>query len=110
MHEQVDERTALLRSGSVATAHDGDLDEIRRIESVKFDPNGDPECPLDWPMSYRWGIVALLAFMSFTTYILAEQEDSTRTDFDIQNFHLRWHRADCTTHRYGPRRPREQVR
>jgi hypothetical protein len=33
---------------------------------VEFDPNGDPENPLDWPQSYKLGVVALLALMSFT--------------------------------------------
>lgn len=26
----------------------------------------DPDDPLQWPSSYRWGIVALLALMAFT--------------------------------------------
>lgn len=33
---------------------------------VDFDPDGDAENPLDWPASYKWGIVALLAAMAFT--------------------------------------------
>lgn len=33
---------------------------------VDFDPNGDAENPRDWPNAYKWGIVTLLAFMSFT--------------------------------------------
>lgn len=33
---------------------------------VTFDPKGDPDNPLDWPVAYRWGIVGLLAFMAFT--------------------------------------------
>lgn len=33
---------------------------------VDFDPNGDLENPLDWPKAFKWGIVALLAFMAFT--------------------------------------------
>jgi len=33
---------------------------------VDFDPNGDSENPRDWPKLYKWGIVALLAFMAFT--------------------------------------------
>lgn len=35
---------------------------------VNFDPNGDPENPVDWPETYKRGIVALLALMAFTTY------------------------------------------
>ncbi|ORY70948.1 MFS transporter [Pseudomassariella vexata] len=33
---------------------------------VDFDPEGDEENPVDWPQAYKWGIVALLAFMAFT--------------------------------------------
>ncbi len=33
---------------------------------VDFDPSGDHENPQDWPKAYKWGIVALLAFMAFT--------------------------------------------
>jgi hypothetical protein len=34
---------------------------------VDFDPNGDPENPLEWSKTYKMGVVALLAFMAFTT-------------------------------------------
>jgi hypothetical protein len=34
--------------------------------TVNFDPDGDPDNPLDWSRSYRWGIVGLLACMAFT--------------------------------------------
>lgn len=33
---------------------------------VRFDPNGDPDNPLEWPIGYRWCITLLLAFMAFT--------------------------------------------
>lgn len=33
---------------------------------VDFDPNGDPDNPLDWPKAYKMGVVSLLALMSFT--------------------------------------------
>ena len=33
---------------------------------VRFDPNGDPDNPLEWSTRYRWGITFLLAFMAFT--------------------------------------------
>ncbi|KAK6212570.1 hypothetical protein LQW54_005155 [Pestalotiopsis sp. IQ-011] len=33
---------------------------------VTFDPEGDAENPLDWPSTYKWSIVGLLAFMAFT--------------------------------------------
>ena len=34
--------------------------------SVDFDPDGDAENPLEWPKTFRWTVVALLAFMAFT--------------------------------------------
>jgi hypothetical protein len=63
----MDERTPLIRSETNET--EGDFPELDRIESIKFNPVGDPDCPLDWPPAYKWGIVSLLAFMSFTTYV-----------------------------------------
>lgn len=36
---------------------------------VDFDPNGDLANPLEWPKAFKWGIVALLAFMAFTVYV-----------------------------------------
>ncbi len=36
---------------------------------VDFDPAGDSENPQDWPQAYKWGIVALLAFMAFTVCV-----------------------------------------
>ncbi|KAK6368188.1 hypothetical protein LTS17_009929 [Exophiala oligosperma] len=39
-----------------------DLDK----DIVTFDVDGDPENPEDWPNTYKWGVVALLAFMAFT--------------------------------------------
>lgn len=32
---------------------------------IDFDPNGDAENPVDWPKTFKSGIVALLAFMAF---------------------------------------------
>lgn len=43
-----------------------DLDK----DIVTFDVDGDPENPEDWPNTYKWGIVALLAFMAFTVFVL----------------------------------------
>jgi hypothetical protein len=63
----MDERAPLIRSITADTAEE-DFPELDCVESVKFDPAGDPECPLDWPWAYKWGVVSLLAFMSFTTY------------------------------------------
>ncbi|TAQ84242.1 hypothetical protein B7494_g7443 [Chlorociboria aeruginascens] len=33
---------------------------------ITFDPDGDPDNPVEWPNSYRWGVILLLAFMAFT--------------------------------------------
>ncbi|KAF7943857.1 uncharacterized protein EAE97_005927 [Botrytis byssoidea] len=33
---------------------------------VDFNPNGDPENPLEWPKAYHNGVILLLAFMAFT--------------------------------------------
>lgn len=41
-------------------------DQIDDKDIVGFDPNGDAENPLDWPATYKWDIVALLAYMAFT--------------------------------------------
>lgn len=44
-------------------------DDPSSKDIVDFDPNGDPENPMEWPQAYKWGIVALLAFMAFTVYV-----------------------------------------
>jgi hypothetical protein len=33
---------------------------------VDFDPNGDPDNPIEWPKGYKMGVVCLLALLSFT--------------------------------------------
>ncbi|KAI3390417.1 hypothetical protein diail_9729 [Diaporthe ilicicola] len=63
----MDETTPLLPDEVIAPVPRDD--QLRRVASkdfVDFDPNGDDENPLDWPQGYKWGIVALLAFMAFT--------------------------------------------
>lgn len=59
----MDETVPLLRDEALdvpikSSSSDSDI--------VDFDPKGDPENPRDWPNAYKWGIVTLLAFMSFT--------------------------------------------
>jgi hypothetical protein len=39
---------------------------IKNQSLVDFDPNGDPDNPLDWPKAYKMGVVSLLAFVAFT--------------------------------------------
>ncbi|KAI1453459.1 major facilitator superfamily transporter [Annulohypoxylon moriforme] len=41
-------------------------DDPASKDIVDFDPDGDAENPMEWPQAYKWGIVALLAFMAFT--------------------------------------------
>lgn len=38
-------------------------------DTVDFNPNGDPDNPLEWPAPFKRGIVALLAFTGFTVYV-----------------------------------------
>ena len=45
-----------------------ECDEGTRKDIVDFDPSGDAENPADWPASYKWGVVVLLALMAFTVY------------------------------------------
>ena len=59
----MDERQPLLRDGDADSEQNGN--DVKH-GVVRFDPNGDPLNPQDWPKAYRWGIVLLLAFMAFT--------------------------------------------
>lgn len=47
---------------------------------IDFERNGDSENPLDWPYSFKCGIVALLSFMGFTMYVAFQAK---------QNFQLK---------------------
>lgn len=61
----MDETTPLLPDAATAIpGEDQDHDAAKNI--IGFDPNGDPENPMDWPSAYKWGIVTLLAAMAFT--------------------------------------------
>lgn len=59
--EEQAEQEPLLHGEPIAQQQDNAKSNI-----VRFDPNGDPDNPLDWPVKYRWGITILLAFMAFT--------------------------------------------
>src|SRR5688572_5982634 len=37
--------------------------------TLKFDPNGDDDNPLEWSNAYKWAIVALLGLNAFTVYV-----------------------------------------
>ncbi|KXT01290.1 hypothetical protein AC578_2689 [Pseudocercospora eumusae] len=58
----VDETSPLLRSQCQFSDDHGASSK----NVVDFDPNGDPENPLDWPNTYKWCIVFLLALTAFT--------------------------------------------
>lgn len=64
----MDETTPLLPDEATAIPADDQqiLGAPASKDIVEFDPNGDPENPMDWPSAYKWGIVALLAAMAFT--------------------------------------------
>lgn len=36
---------------------------------VGFNPDHDPENPRNWPSRFKWGIVVLMSFASFTVYV-----------------------------------------
>ncbi|RYP30707.1 hypothetical protein DL767_006123 [Monosporascus sp. MG133] len=44
----------------------GRYDEQNSKDIVDFDPKGDAENPMEWPVAYKWSIVALLALTAFT--------------------------------------------
>ncbi|KXX75947.1 Polyamine transporter 3, partial [Madurella mycetomatis] len=49
-----------------APLRDGGADIAETITIVDFDPQGDPDNPLDWLTSFKWSVVGMLAFMAFT--------------------------------------------
>ncbi|RYP50392.1 hypothetical protein DL768_004067 [Monosporascus sp. mg162] len=44
----------------------GRYEEQNSKDIVDFDPKGDAENPMEWPVAYKWSIVALLALTAFT--------------------------------------------
>lgn len=60
------------KSGSPANGNGDSNGNVGHLldNVVDFDPNGDPDNPLEWPSAFKWGIVALLAFTAFTVYAL----------------------------------------
>lgn len=45
---------------------------------VGFEP-GDPADPVNWPRAYKWGIVALLAALAFTTFVRSSSLSISRS-------------------------------
>lgn len=63
----IDETQPLLGSHTtIAERAEADIVHGDSSNIVDFDPNGDPENPMEWPTAFKWSIVALLAFMAFT--------------------------------------------
>lgn len=57
------EREPLLSDGTKAHYY---FEANGKHKIIDFDPNGDPENPMDWPARFRWTVVFLLAFMAMT--------------------------------------------
>jgi hypothetical protein len=53
--------TPSLNNHVTESNHDAVYDSV-----VKFNPDGDPDNPMDWPQSYKRGVILLLAFVAFT--------------------------------------------
>jgi len=63
-----DEASPLLQNGHIQNAANTDSSTGKDVIIIDFDTNDDPENPITWPQTYKWCLVALLAFMSFTVY------------------------------------------
>lgn len=59
----MDEREPLLSDGTRVHYY---FEDNGKNKIIDFDPNGDPENPMDWPARFRWTVVFLLAFMAMT--------------------------------------------
>ena len=65
----VDENQPLLGGQEEDVAHRR-ADEVDALHGeIDFDPKGDVENPLEWPVAFKWSIVGLLALMAFTVYV-----------------------------------------
>jgi hypothetical protein len=62
----MDETQPLLSSPSPVNGHLAEPHGAGYDNVVEFNPNGDPDNPMDWPQSYKRGVILLLAFMAFT--------------------------------------------
>ncbi|KAJ4291667.1 hypothetical protein N0V90_009562 [Kalmusia sp. IMI 367209] len=47
---------------------------------------GDVENPREWPMAYKWGMVALLAFTAFTVFVTQARTFGTNADISTRTF------------------------
>lgn len=65
------ETEPLLRLCSNELVIDDPQEEENAYDDVAFNSDGDPDNPMNWPNSYRWGVITLLASMAFTVYSLS---------------------------------------
>ncbi|KAF9888743.1 hypothetical protein FE257_008318 [Aspergillus nanangensis] len=63
--QDVEENIPLMGDGD-AERQDEDYESYKKSDLIDFDPNGDPDNPLEWSQSSKRGIVALLAFAGFS--------------------------------------------
>lgn len=65
------ETDPLLRSRSNDQALIDDAQEEEdAFQDVEFQSEGCLDNPMNWPRSYQWGVIALLAFMAFTVSVV----------------------------------------
>lgn len=64
----------------LAPIEDGPIESTKHTEVIlDFDPNGDPENPREWPTTFKWFIVLLLACIAFTVYVHRSFTDNRTT-------------------------------
>lgn len=57
------------RSNTSQVLIDDPQEEEDAFQDVEFQSQTCYDNPLNWPQSYKWGVIALLAFMAFTVYV-----------------------------------------
>ncbi|OIW22498.1 major facilitator superfamily transporter [Coniochaeta ligniaria NRRL 30616] len=83
----VDENQPLLGASEDLARRQDEDDALHG--AIDFDPSGDPENPLEWPSAFKWGIVALMAFMAFTVTFtcISLVPVANRIAFDLNHGH-----------------------
>jgi hypothetical protein len=66
----MDETQPLLRSSSIERVIDDPQEEENVFNDEEFKSADCYDNPINWPNSYKWGVIALLAFMAFTVYVV----------------------------------------
>lgn len=83
----VDENQPLLAASEDLARRQDEDDALHG--AIDFDPSGDPDNPLEWPSAFKWGIVALMAFMAFTVTFtcISLVPVANRIAFDLNHGH-----------------------